>query len=620
MQAGLAQRTREDFRWRRRQPFAWQLLVNLLGLVAIAPLAGALTDRVVARSGSALVSNYDMARFALSPWGIAFVLLTAAVAFAFMLAQFAGHTWLAGHAIARRPVTTRGTLLAVARRTPQLLHLGLRMFLRLLLLALPFAAGAGLLWATTLRGHDINYYLAETPPEWRRAVAVAAVLGVAYALVALRQLAGWLYALPLLMFDRASPSEALSGSERMLRGKLRAIVPLLVAWWAGVGAVALACAWAGRFVTEPALRWAGIDVHRVLPLVALFMAVAMAAGFVFSTLQAAGHQFFVTRAYAEQRGDSMPQVPGTGSPADVATWRRARPLLAGGVLLALLALGTAAFLFTRLDLREDVLVTAHRGAAQLAPENSLGAFRAAMEAGADYVELDVQRARDGGIVVVHDGDLMRMAGDPRRIRDLTVAELRAIELRRKGGTEPTGQSVPTLEQVIDLVRGRMRINVELKYNVPDPALAPAVIDLLRAKDFLDQVVITSLDYAALRQVEGIDPAIDTGLIVTAAVGDETRAQADFLSLNSARATPALILQARAAGKDVHVWTVNDPEVMLRMIERDVDNVITDEPAMLVRVMRDRNALTPAEQLGLRLRILFSTAPRQLTEASAVPEL
>jgi glycerophosphoryl diester phosphodiesterase len=514
----------------------------------------------------------------------------------------------------------RGTLLAVARRTPQLLHLGVRIFVRLLLLALPFAAGAGLLWATTLRGHDINYYLAETPPEWRRALAVAAVLGVAYALLALRQLARWLYALPLLMFDGAQPSDALSGSERMLSGKLRKIVPPLVAWWVGLGAVALACAWAGRFVTEPALRWAGIDVHRVLPLVALFMAVAMAAGFVFSTLQAAGHQFFVTRAFAEQRSDSWLQVQGADSPADVAAWRRARPLLAGGVLVAILALGTAAYLFTRLDLREDVLVTAHRGAAQLAPENSLGAFRAAMEAGADYVELDVQRTRDGGIVVVHDGDLMRMAGDPRRIRDLTAAELGAIQLRRKGGTEPTGEFVPTLEQVIDLVRGRMRINVELKYNVPDPTLAPAVIDLLRSQDFLDQVVITSLDYAALRQVEGIHPDIDTGLIVTAAVGDVTRAQADFLSLNSAHATRALILQARAAGKDVHVWTVNDPEVMLRMIERDVDNVITDEPALLVRVMRDRNALAPVEQLGLRLRILFSTAPPQLTEASSVPAL
>ena len=79
-------------------------------------------------------------------------------------------------------------------------------------------------------------------------------------------------------------------------------------------------------------------------------------------------------------------------------------------------------------------------------------------------------------------------------------------------------------------------------------------------------------------------------------------------------------QARAAGKKVHVWTVNKPEVMLRMIERDVDNVITDEPATLVRVMRERSSLTPQEQVGVRLRVLFSESPPELVDASSVPAL
>ena len=154
----------------------------------------------------------------------------------------------------------------------------------------------------------------------------------------------------------------------------------------------------------------------------------------------------------------------------------------------------------------------------------------------------------------------------------------------------------------------MKINVELKYNVPDPGLAPAVIDLLRREKFLDQVVITSLDYAALQQVESIEPRLSTGHIVTAAVGNVVRTEADFLSLGSAQATRSLIRRAHAAGKEVHVWTVNKPEVMLRMIERGVDNVITDDPALLVRVMQERNALSPSEILGLGLRVLFSRAP------------
>jgi glycerophosphoryl diester phosphodiesterase len=232
----------------------------------------------------------------------------------------------------------------------------------------------------------------------------------------------------------------------------------------------------------------------------------------------------------------------------------------------------------------------------------------------------VQHTRDRQIVVIHDGDLMRMGGDPRKVNELTAAELATIDIGRKYGADFAGERVPTLEEVIDLVRGRMKINIELKYNVPDPGLVPAVVDLLRREDFIDQVVITSLDYAALKQVESIEPRLKTGHIVTASVGNVLRTEADFLSLSSARAEPSLVRRAHAAGKEVHVWTVNKPEVMVRMIERGVDNVITDDPALLARVMRERNALSKPEILGLRLRVLFDKPPRELTEPAAVEPL
>jgi len=133
-------------------------------------------------------------------------------------------------------------------------------------------------------------------------------------------------------------------------------------------------------------------------------------------------------------------------------------------------------------------------------------------------------------------------------------------------------------------------------------------------------VITSLDYAALKQVKSLEPAIKTGHIVTAAVGDVSRTSADFVSLNSAKATPALVRRAHAAGKAVHVWTVDKPEVMLQMIERGVDNIITNDPALLAKVMRDRNTLSAPEMLGLRLRVLFGEPPAELTSAEAVTPL
>jgi glycerophosphoryl diester phosphodiesterase len=91
-------------------------------------------------------------------------------------------------------------------------------------------------------------------------------------------------------------------------------------------------------------------------------------------------------------------------------------------------------------------------------------------------------------------------------------------------------------------------------------------------------------------------------------------------MNSAHATASLIRRAHAAGKDIHVWTVNTPEVMARMIERGVDNIITDDPVLLVRVIAERGARSRAELLGLRLRVLFAKPPPELIDPAAVQPL
>jgi glycerophosphoryl diester phosphodiesterase len=617
MTEGLLARARADLRPTWRVALAFHLLVQLLGFAIFAPLATWVGRRLVLAAGEPVISNFDIAAFVLSPTGAAFVLVIAAVSIGLLLAEFTGHSHIAGRAMARLPVTATSAIGFVVRRLPRLLRLSTRVFLRLVILALPFLAAAGIVWLTLLRGHDINYYLAEHPPEWRRALLIAALLGAGYALLAAWQLARWLFAVPVLALQDAAPGEALAESSRMTRGRLARIVPPLLLWWLGVTALAIAITWVCRLVSDAGLDWAGIDVHRVLPLVAVYLAVAAVGGFLYGGLLLAGHQFLVTRMYAELRDPATRQAPAI--PDDDAERARliARPAVAVALAVVMGALGAAALLASQLDLAQDVAITAHRGAKVAAPENTMAAFRAAMDAGATYAELDVQHTRDRVLVVVHDGDLMRMGDDPRKVGELTAAEIATIDIGRKYDAKFAGERPPTLEQVIDLVRGRMRLNIELKYNVPDPGLAPAVVELLRREDFLDQVVITSLDYAALKQVESLEPRLRTGHIVTAAVGNVVRTEADFLSLNAARATPSLIRRAHAAGKEVHVWTVNEPELMLRMIERGVDNVITDDPALLVRVLQERNGLTRAEILGLRLRVLFSRPPKALSDPAAV---
>jgi glycerophosphoryl diester phosphodiesterase len=603
-----------------RQSLVFHLLMQLFGLAMFGPLLTWAGHRLVLASGEPVISNFDIAVFVLSPIGVVFVLIVAALTTGLVLAELAGQSWIAGHAIDRRSTSVTSTIAVVLRQLPALILLGGRMFLRLAVLCLPFLAGCAVIWLTTLRGHDINYYLTERPPEWVRALRLAGMLGATYAALAAWQLARWVYAVPILVFEGGAPASALQESVRRTRKNLRRIVPPLLLWWLMLTAAAVAIAWAGRAVADAGLDWAGIDFRRVLPLVALYLVVTLAAGYLYSGLQFAGHQILVMRLYTEELNRAKWQVPATREQSEQRAGAVARAAILVMLALLVVAVGTTWVIATRLDLDAEVAITAHRGASVAAPENTMAAFRAAMEAGATYAELDVQRTRDGEIAVLHDGDLMRMGGDPRKLGALTATELATIDIGRKYGSAFAGERAPMLEQVIELVRGRMKLNVELKYNVRDPQLARAVIDRLGREAFIDQVVITSLDYSALKQVKALEPRLKTGHIVTVSVGNVVQSEADFLSLNAARATASMIRRAHAAGKEVHVWTVNQPDAMLRMIERGADNIITDDPALLVRIIEQRQALTRTELLGLRLRVLFDKAPRELTDPAAVEPL
>jgi heterodisulfide reductase subunit C len=226
----LARRTGGDFAWRWRVVFGWQLLVQLAGFIAVAPLVGWLTDRIVARSGSDVVSNYDIARFVLSPAGLVFVVLVVATTIAFYTSQLAGYAWISGHAIARADVTLRGTIGAVAQKLRLLVRLGARMFVRTVLLALPFLAIVAIVWFATLAGRDINYYLAEHPPEWRRALLAAAWCSLGFGFVLVAQFARWIFVMPIAMFHDLKAAQVLDASERMLEGRLLQSIAPLALW------------------------------------------------------------------------------------------------------------------------------------------------------------------------------------------------------------------------------------------------------------------------------------------------------------------------------------------------------------------------------------------------------
>jgi len=225
------------------------------------------------------------------------------------------------------------------------------------------------------------------------------------------------------------------------------------------------------------------------------------------------------------------------------------------------------------------LVLGHRGSPRRARENTLEAFALAREDGADGVELDVHRTRDGALVVHHDADVEGFGV----IADAELAAVRAAF-----------DWIPTLAEVLDECRGLL-VNVEIKNSPkdadfdPDEIVAAGVVELLAARGHADRVLVSSFHLPSIARVHELAPEVPTGYLMVMSPGPSAamRVAVDgghhaihpFFGVLADGGAATVVAEARPLGVAVNTWTVNEPEEIVRLAAAGVDAVITDVPAL-----------------------------------------
>ncbi len=234
-------------------------------------------------------------------------------------------------------------------------------------------------------------------------------------------------------------------------------------------------------------------------------------------------------------------------------------------------------------------ITAHRGSSGSAPENTLSAVHQAIAHGAGYAEIDVQLSNDGTIVLYHDQTLIKL-GNPKPITELTYHEIGLADAGSWFSPDYVGERIPTLDEVIDLARDRIKLNIELKLYDTDSALPEAVAFLIDRMDFIEQCIVTSFDEMAIKRVKLLNPGIRTGLIIRnkkTLTNQIWSSDIDILSVKSKLVNRSLVKKANQNGKELHAWTVNTKKEMRRMLRYEVKSVITDYPELLYSMMKFR---------------------------------
>ena len=584
------------------------LLFTLLGVVILAPVLGFSTQALVELSGSAAVADQDIARLMLTPLGMLGLIFILGLFLAIVALELSAMLALVSAHRRGLQVLPRHCVVYVARNAPRLLLTTMLLVMRTLLYLLPFiVVVAGIAW-WLLTDYDINYYLSEKPAEFYYAIALAALPTLLFVWRLGRRLLGWSLVLPLVMFNATAPRESFAVSESHVSGDRRTVVRSLVFWvvssllLAAVPAIFLGLAW------QLLLAFSSDSLTVLVLLLGMQMVIWAALNFFASALSVASLATVIVQLQESLLADlvdsdwlaGLSDGPRKGFSVNWST----RRIVSVAVLAALIAAGAGHVLVRGLATEDTALVIAHRGAAGAAPENTLAAIRRAVQDGADWVEIDVQESRDGEVIVVHDSDFMKLAGNPLKTWEGDLAEIQQIDIGSWFSPEFAGERTPTLAQVLTETRGKAKLLIELKYYGHDEALERRVVDVVEQMDMADEVIAMSLHLPGVEKLKALRPQWTVGLLAATAVGDLSRLDVDFLAVNAGMATPAFIRRSQDAGKPVYVWTINDALSMTSWLSRGVDGLITDEPAMAGEVMAQRAQLGPTERLLLSASLFF----------------
>lgn len=588
-----------------RQTLAIHLVYVGLGFIVFAPLLGALGQVLLKMSGEPALADMDLLFFALSPTGLGAFGLIAVVSIVIFVFELASLMALGVATRTGQPINVATALGFGFRRIKPIFQLAGWVLIKLSIIVVPFALFAAGIAFFLVTDYDINYYLTVQPGEfWLAAIAIGIVISILTGLL-IYKLIRWSLALPLILFVGTPPKKSYALSASLTRKSGGTILRSLASWATITLLLGLVVTLLVRVLASIIVM---LPIESVTTLALLFGLLAvfwLIVSTLITALTAGGLAFLLT-ALAHELEPRFSAIKVQSGPGyDFIPFRMTRRrLVLGFIAVVSVAVFIGITLLDEIKFTDNVQIIAHRGAAGAAPENTMASIRQAITDGADRVEIDVQETADGEVVVIHDKDLMKLAGVNLRVWEASMAQLSEVDVGSWFAPEFKHERVPGLAEVLAEVRGRSKLIVELKYYGHDQQLEQRVIDLIEAADMQDDTMIMSLEYAGIQKVRALRPDWKVGLLSARAIGDLTRLDADFLAVNIKMARPALIKAAHGAGKELYVWTVNDVLGMSQIMSLGVDGVITDEPLLGRQVILRRGELSSAQRLLLHIAPLL----------------
>ena len=263
-------------------------------------------------------------------------------------------------------------------------------------------------------------------------------------------------------------------------------------------------------------------------------------------------------------------------------------------LFVLLLTGFILYLVLRSrPLREPFMIS-HRGARALAPENTLAGVSEAIDRGAVFIEVDVQRTADGVLVMIHDNTVDRTSDGIGKVGELTYGEIGRLDAGSHFSTEFAGEPIPTLDAILELVAAK-QVTLVLEAKSPElyPGIEQQIAQALQRFEVQDRVIVISFDHEWLERFHEAAPQVRLGELWVWMGRSKSLPMTGLVDVYwpSVIVDPTLVKRAHAQGYEVVVWTVNDTWVMKLLLWLGVDGITTDRPDLWPEVNRPRQQST-----------------------------
>jgi len=587
-----------DLNYGKKRFFEYQLITKAILTLLIWPFINLIMNSLMKWKGLSFVTNGLITKFIFSPQGILAAISLSIIILFVVLIELGGLILISYQVINREPAT---------RYIPTLQHCLTKLPRLFGLEGLLIVLGVGVLFPLINIGGNTSLITDLQIPGFVQdvisasmlysAIQIGVIILVAY--LALR----YLFSLHFIMLENKRARASFKDSARLIRKHLKpffkeaigiTLIDLLIQMII-IGFVIIVFLGILAFVNIPP----EIMDFVVVTLLFIGIAIWIAVSFLMTPIGT----LHLTRFFLDNREPDVELVDVNIKSVpdhrfiDKIVFRRKNIILLIIATIVGASLMSYSIIYEFEDQKYDVKITAHRGNVMYAPENTIAALTTAASNGADYAEIDVQQTKDHQLVLTHDTSLKRTTGVNKNVWELSLSEIKELDAGSWFGDAFIGEQIPTLEEAIQSSKGKIKLNIEIKINGHEKDIVQKVIDEIYAQGIEKVCVVTSLDYDVIQEVERLAPQLKTGYIMFVALGDLSKLNVDFYSVEELNVNEKFVVSAHLLGREVHVWTINEGDDMEKLIGLGVDNIITDNEILL------KQKLTTSSDNSDILRIL-----------------